>query len=210
MTDFDKNVFINCPFDKEYYELLRPLLFTLIFHGFYPRIALESSDSGMLRIDKIRLLIQSSRYSIHDLSRLQATRKNEIARLNMPFELGIDFGCRSFAGPGSPYRQKRFLILEKEKFRYMKALSDINGFDIKYHSNQPQEMIAAIRNWFVETVGLKNLLSPNVIWYKFTDFYGDLYDSMISEGFTKDQINFMPMPELIEYIKLWCAKNASQ
>jgi hypothetical protein len=208
MTDFDKNVFINCPFDKEYYELLRPLLFTLIFHGFNPRIALESSDSGMLRIDKIRLLIQSSRYSVHDLSRLQATRKNEIARLNMPFELGIDFGCRSFAEPGSPYLRKRFLILEKERFRYMKALSDINGFDIKYHSNQPQEMIVAVRNWFVETVGLKNLLSPNVIWYKFTDFYGDLYDNMISEGFTKDQINFMPMPELIEHIKLWCRKQA--
>jgi len=29
--DFDKNVFINCPFDQEYLSLLRPLLFTILY-----------------------------------------------------------------------------------------------------------------------------------------------------------------------------------
>ena len=44
--DFDKNVFINCPFDQEYLSLLRPLLFTILYVGFNPKIGLESSDSG--------------------------------------------------------------------------------------------------------------------------------------------------------------------
>jgi hypothetical protein len=76
---FEKSVFINCPFDSEYRPLLNALIFTLIKFGFIPRIALESSDSGVLRITKILELIKESKYSIHDLSRLQAKRENEVS-----------------------------------------------------------------------------------------------------------------------------------
>lgn len=77
---FSNSVFINCPFDREYYTLLRPLIYTLLYNGFNPRIATENSDSGQLRADKLIELIKSSKYSIHDLSRLQASEKNEIFR----------------------------------------------------------------------------------------------------------------------------------
>jgi hypothetical protein len=53
--DFDRNVFINCPFDPEYLSLLRPLLFTIIYVGFNPKIALESSDSSEVRINSLSL-----------------------------------------------------------------------------------------------------------------------------------------------------------
>ena len=79
---------MNCPFDKGYVSLLRPLLFTVISLGYQPRIASERSDSGENRIDKICQLIKESRYSIHDLSRLKAEEIGEFYRLNMPFELG--------------------------------------------------------------------------------------------------------------------------
>lgn len=95
---FEDNVFINCPFDEEYHALLRPILFTTIYLGLKPRIALERSDSGEPRITKIIELIRESKYAIHDLSRLKARRKGEFFRLNMPFELGIDVGCRTFGG----------------------------------------------------------------------------------------------------------------
>jgi len=88
-NNFHNNVFINCPFDSEYYSLLRPLLFTVAYLRFTPRIALETFDSGETRIERICDLIRSSKYSIHDLSRLKATRKGEFYRLNMPFELGV-------------------------------------------------------------------------------------------------------------------------
>lgn len=39
------------------------------------------------RINKICQLIRSSRYAIHDLSRLQSKKKNEFYRLKMAFEL---------------------------------------------------------------------------------------------------------------------------
>lgn len=78
--NFEKNVFINCPFDSAYDKLLRPLLFTIIYFGFNPKIATERSDAGEQRIDKICELIESSKYSIHDLSRIKSSKKNEFSR----------------------------------------------------------------------------------------------------------------------------------
>ena len=135
---YSKSVFINCPFDTKYYELLRTLVFTIVYFDFNPRIALETSDSGQSRLEKIVSLIQDSRYSIHDLSRLQAKAIDEYYRLNMPFELGIDYGLRVF---NKSYSDKRSLILETERFGYMKAISDINGFDIKNHSDIPEQLV---------------------------------------------------------------------
>jgi hypothetical protein len=92
---FAKNVFVNCPFDRDFYPLLRPLLFTIIYLGLKPRIALEDVDSGQSRIDKIVDLIASSKYAIHDISRIEAQKAGDLFRLNMPFELGIDVGWQS-------------------------------------------------------------------------------------------------------------------
>jgi len=105
---FETNVFVNCPFDDEYVELLRPMLFCILYMGFEPRIASERADSGENRIDKIVAMIQESRYGLHDLSRLKAQKKGEFFRLNMPFELGIDYGCRAFKG--EHWATKRILI----------------------------------------------------------------------------------------------------
>jgi hypothetical protein len=194
--DFDKNVFINCPFDQEYLSLLRPLLFTILYVGFNPKIGLESSDSGETRINKICELIRVSRYSIHDLSPLQSSRRNEFYRMNMPFELGIEYGCRLFAS--DHLRRKRCLILEKSRHVYIKALLDLSGVDIKSHQNKPEKLIAAVRSWFIETVGLRNIESSTVIWYPFTDFTSDFYEKRKSQGFSDEDIG-----EYIHFIQEW-------
>lgn len=199
--DFETNVFINCPFDAQYHSLLRPLLFTILYLGFNPKIALERSDSGELRINKICELIKSARYSIHDLSRLQSREKNEFYRLNMPFELGIEYGCRRFSS--GRLRGKRCLILEKERYDYMKALSDLSGVDIKSHKNDPPTMVREVRNWFVETVGLQKVSSSTVIWYGFNDFMSDFYAKREADGFSDDDLQMMPVPEFIHFIKEW-------
>ena len=74
MEEFNKNIFVNCPFDEDYKPLLKSLLFTIIYCGFNPRIALERFDSGEGRLSKIKELIDSSIYSIHDLSRIKSNR----------------------------------------------------------------------------------------------------------------------------------------
>jgi len=203
-ADFESNVFINCPFDEQYYPLLRPLLFTIVYLGFNPRIASERSDSAENWIAKICSLICASKYSIHDLSRLKATQAREFYRMNIPFELGIDYGSRLFGS--TPMREKKCLILEKERFEYMKALSDLSGVDIKSHKNEPIKIVRAIRDWFIETVGVRGVQSSTQIWYRFNDFASDFYDARRKDGFTDEDLNMMPVPEYIDFIREWVAE----
>ena len=198
---FSTNVFINCPLDPAYLSLLRPLLFTVVYLGYSPRIATERSDSAETRIDKICGLIRESKYSIHDLSRLRASEVGEFYRMNMPFELGIEYGCRLF-GP-SPFSEKKCLILEKDQHEFRRAISDLSGIDIKKHGDKPDEVVRAVRDWFVETVGQRRIESPTKIWFRFTDFASDFYDARLAEGFSDDDLNMMPIPEYVGFIQSW-------
>lgn len=87
--NFQKNVFINCPFDEDYRQLLLAVIFTVKRLGFIPRLTLEQANSGVTRITLILELIEASKYGIHDLSRLLAAEEGQPARMNMPFELGM-------------------------------------------------------------------------------------------------------------------------
>ncbi len=85
---FDRAVFINCPFDEDYAALLEAALFCVVYFGFSPRLANERLEAGENRLDKIVSLIRGSKYSIHDLSRCKAKDTAEFFRMNMPFEHG--------------------------------------------------------------------------------------------------------------------------
>lgn len=198
------SVFVNCPFDRDYLSLLRPLLFTLVDLGFMPRIASERSDAGENRIDKICELIRESRYSIHDLSRLRATEAGQFSRMNMPFELGIEYGCRVFGS--SEFRGKKCLILEKDQHEFRKAISDLSGVDIKNHNNSPAELVRAVRAWFVETVGLRGLASATELWNRFLTFRSDFYVTRLQAGFTDEDLETMPVPEYIDSIRTWLSR----
>ena len=204
-TNFSRSVFVNCPFDSEYLPLLRHLLFTIIYLGFLPRIASERSDSGENRIDKICTLIRACQYSIHDLSRLRASQIGEFSRMNMPFELGVEYGSRRFGV--QPLTRKRCVVLEKDQHEFQKALSDLAGIDIKHHRNEPAEVVRAVRNWFVETVGLSGVHSASRIWYRFADFASDFYDTRVADGYSAEDLNMMPVPEYVDFIQRWVAES---
>ena len=198
--DFSKNVFINCPFDDQFIPLLRSILFVIIYLGFTPRIALERFDSGETRINKIINLIEASKFSIHDLSRIKSSKKSEYFRLNMPFELGVDIGCKIFKDGKA--KDKKCLILEKEKYGYQKALSDLSNSDIKSHNNEPEEVIRQIRDWFVVNE-LERADSGTIIWDSFNKFMADFYLKREKEGFQEKDIQRMPIPEFIRFINEW-------
>src|ERR1051326_1964151 len=92
------SVFINCAFDEQYVSMLETIVFAVLACGFKPRSALEAGDSGEGRLDKIARLIRESKYGIHDISRVELDRSSRLPRFNMPFELGLDIGCRRFGG----------------------------------------------------------------------------------------------------------------
>jgi len=93
--DYQRSIFINCPFDPEYVPILRSVLFALIRVGLRPRIATERLVSNEHRLDKLMEMIPKCRFSIHDLSRLLPL-EGKLARMNMPFELGIDWAWNHY------------------------------------------------------------------------------------------------------------------
>ncbi len=195
---YEKNIFINCPFDDAYFPLLKPLLYTIKRIGFNPRISLERNDSGEIRLNKIKELIESSKYSIHDLSRTKATKIGEYFRQNMPFELGLDLGCRDY-NSDCKYREKKILILEEEKYSTQKALSDLSFADCKCHKGDAEELVYEVRNWFVEN-GHKGVPSASSIWDDYNIFYADLYENKYKNGFKQKDINRLPIAEFIGFI----------
>ncbi|BBK35573.1 hypothetical protein STAQ_06510 [Allostella sp. ATCC 35155] len=197
---FDTSVFINCPFDDEYLPLLRPILFCVSDLGFEPRIALERLNSAEPRVDKILELIAASKYAIHDLSRLKAERKGQFFRLNMPFELGLDVGCRIF-GNGR-FAEKRCLIPEAERYRYQAAISDLSNSDIAVHANNPLTVLTEVRHWLAGEAGIR-APGPSTLWGRFTDFMADNYDALTARGFSPRDIENLPIRELLPCIREW-------
>jgi hypothetical protein len=148
---FDRNVLINCPFEAQYRPVLDSLLFCVTRAGMTPKLATDRADAGESRLEKICGLMKESRFSVHDLSRCQATKKGEISRLNMPFELGIDYGYRNCGNPG--LATKRFLVMDEKPHRLRQALSDINGWDPTAHEGNAEKALKELRNWLNQEAG---------------------------------------------------------
>lgn len=141
----DRAVFINCPFDPKYRPLFRAMCFTILACGYVPRSALDYSDSGEVRFQKIVEIMSECGLSIHDLSRVELDKGSGLPRFNMPLELGADLGLR-LKGP-KLQRQRRTLILDAVAHRYDKTLSDISGQDIEAHGNKVEQIVGRVRDW---------------------------------------------------------------
>lgn len=200
---FEKCVFVNCPFDEEYEPILQAILFCIVDLGFTPRLASENQDSGDVRLVKIRELIEASKFSIHDLSRCQANAVGEHFRLNMPFELGIDYGCRQYFGQGRD--AKRFLILEEQRYRYQAALSDISGSDIQAHKGSYELAVKKVRNWLVNVAGA-NGVGPTAIFQHYTDFQEWYWEMKRTAGASDDDIREYPTSEVLDAMHEWIAE----
>jgi hypothetical protein len=138
-------VFINCPFDASYRPLFDAIVFAVMALGFEPRCALERDTGTQERLKKIIEIIHSCRFGIHDLSFMRVDRWTKLPRYNMAFELGLFLGCSEFGGQGQA--GKSCLILDRERWRYRKSLSDLSGRDIQGHGGNPEHAIVAVRNW---------------------------------------------------------------
>jgi len=197
---FNKSVFINCPFDDDYRQMMRAMVFTIMYLGFNQRIATEDQDTGHERISKIKRLIRSTCYSIHDLSRMEPLRKKDLPRFNMPFELGLDLGCREY-GSGR-LKNKKYLVFEKEKYRYQKVLSDISGNDIEAHDNDPLTLVHKLRGW-ISNILTKKIPGGTLIWQDFNVFLSHLEQAGVKVGLSKEEIQKMKIGEYMIYIRDW-------
>lgn len=177
---YTDSVFINCPFDKSYEPLLHCIVFTIYRCGFVPRSAMEEDDSSDIRIEKIERLINKCKYGIHDISRTEPDAVNSLPRFNMPFALGIFWGAKKFGTKAN--KEKIALILDTEKYRDQKFISDLNGVDIKAHDNKQENVIRAIRNWLHTALGRITVPSYDTINRDFRDFMQTRLPVMLTES----------------------------
>ncbi len=195
---YSKNVFINCPFDDDYYSLLKPIIFTVLYCGLKPRIS-ETKDGDAVRIHSIQQLIEQSKYSIHDLSRIEVKTLDDLPRFNMPFELGIDIGCKKYKR-----LDKKCLILEEKPFRIKAVLSDIAGQDISSHENDPIIIVKCVRDWIYKIKNANNKpVAYTIIWDLYHEFNFDFNQSMRSENQDPDKMWEIPFSELIQMTSKW-------
>ncbi|MGK0272380.1 MAG: hypothetical protein ACI88H_003051 [Cocleimonas sp.] len=128
------------------------MVFAIYDCGFVPRCALEEDNGGDVRFEKIKDLIEDSKFGIHDISRTELDEATETPRFNMPLELGVFIGAKKFGD--SAQKSKNLLILDREQYRYQIFLSDIAGHDIRSHENDPDTLITHVRNWLNGASGL--------------------------------------------------------
>lgn len=137
-------VFLNIPYDDRFRRLYLAYIVGLAHLGLEPRATL-GIPGGERRLDRILALIQSCRYSIHDLSRVEIDRHPPATpRFNMPCELGMTITWEKM----NPARHTWF-VFEAHNRRLQKSLSDLNGTDPNIHGGTIEGVMRELGNAFV-------------------------------------------------------------
>jgi len=197
---FDRSVFVNCPFDEDFAPILQAIAFCVVYLGFHPRLAPENADNAAARLDRIVELIRGSKYGIHDLTRCKSSAPSEFARMNMPFELGLDHACRRF-GDGD-LSDKRILILEHTRYDYQKTLSDISGWDIQSHNGNHEKAVRRVRSWLIAQAGAP-AIGAALIQGKYIAFQEWYWERELAAGSSEEDIKEYPTAELIQAMHDW-------
>lgn len=121
----------------------------------------------------------------------------------MPFELGIDYGCRQYFGNGR--ESKRPLVLEGEAQRSHAAISDLSGCDFQAHAGDYQKAVRKVRNWLYKESG-RGAHGPKKILDAYADFQEWYYERQLSAGFSEEDIQDYPTEELLDAMQQWIAE----
>lgn len=193
---YDSSVFVNCPFDSAYRPLFEAVVFAVYDCGFYPRCALEVDDSSEVRIQKITKIIGECRLAIHDISRTQLDRANRLPRFNMPFEFGIFVGAKAFGG--REHRRKACLVLDAERFRYQKFISDIAGQDIREHVRRVDRLIEQVRDFLSGYHDRATILpGGRVMTGRFHEFQRSLHQSCTKLRLARESLTYRDLANLV-------------
>lgn len=137
-------VFLNIPYDASFANLYLAYIAGITAFGLVPRATLEV-PGGERRLDRIFALIQTCRYSFHDLSRVELDQHRPATpRFNMPFELGLAVAWEKLHP-----RKHTWFVLESRNRRVLKSLSDLAGTDVHVHHGQVKGVFRELGNAFV-------------------------------------------------------------
>lgn len=182
-----KAVFINCPFDREFEPTFDAIVFATVCCGFMPRSALETGNVADSRLERIVQAIFSSKYSIHDLSRCRGEGSEQLARFNMPLELGIAM-ARRFGVRG---KRHDWLLLVPEGHQYVKFVSDLAGFDPLQYDGRTESVVPKVMSWLATRPDAVRTPTPKVVLGAFPEFLAE------KQRLTKDWGGDLPWADLV-------------
>ena len=191
---YARQVFINCPFSDDYRPLFEAIVFAVAACGFRPRCALEADDGGEVRVEKVARIIRACRFGIHDISFMELDEGSGLARLNMAFELGLFLGAKWF-GTRS-IKDKLALILDQDRYRYQKAISDIAGQDIRAHGGEVERAIRHVRDW-LSTATEEDIPGGAAIAGRYREFAKDLPSLCVELKLSHDSMTFADLAKVI-------------
>ena len=194
VQNYQKNVFINCPFDKDYDAIFNAILFTVHKCGFILRCSKEFDNSNSIRIKNIVRLIKESQYSIHDLSRVTLSGTSNLPRFNMPLELGIFIGAIEFGS--TSHRKKEYIVLESDQFRFKQFISDISGSDIKSHEGKVDVAIKCVRDW-LSNISSEKIPSASKIVEMYHLFSNELPELCSESKWIPNELTFEEYSSLV-------------
>jgi len=197
------NVFINCPFDPAYKPMFDAIVFAIFDCGFRARCSLEEEDTGEVRIDKILRIIRNCRYGLHDISRTELCPDNNLPRFNMPLELGLFIGAKKYGN--DEQSKKKYIVFDRDRYRFQMFISDIAGQDIKNHNNEPERAMRAVQSWLSSSSNRKTVPTFKTIQEHYSQFQIDLPGICLSLNHDITELTFNDYATLVTE---WLSVNA--
>lgn len=136
-------VFLNLPYDQRFKHLYLAYIVGVSALGLVPFATL--GIPGDRRMDRIFSLMESCKYSIHDLSRVEVDASPpRTPRFNMPLELGLAIALQRLGS-----QSHNWFIFESLLRRAEKSCSDISGTDVYIHQAEVEGVFRQLRNALV-------------------------------------------------------------
>lgn len=133
--------FINMPYAPRYEGVYLAFIAGLAGFGMVPTAAVKD-PSSRFQLDRIFKLVTESDYSFHDLSHMSLDKtKPRTPRFNMAFELGLAVATARLKNPNH-----QWFIFDTERYRVIKALSDLGGVTVRVHDRSPDSILRCLVN----------------------------------------------------------------
>jgi hypothetical protein len=122
--------------------------------------------------------------------------RTKLPRLNMSFELGLFLAAKRFGG--GRQSRKVALILDRTRYRYRAALSDISGQDICSHNGRVSQAIREVRDWLSSIDQGRQIPGGQHIHRCYVRFTRQLPRAAASQKLTVDELTYADMCRAME------------
>ena len=163
-------VFLNYPYDSEFEDLADAMHFAVISAGLLPVCAKDINVTDKPRLLMLVDTILKCKYSAHDFSRSKGEGEDNLARFNMPFEMGIAYG--------QAHRTQGHCctFFVSEPHDYHKYISDLSGLDPTCHFSDDLSLVSQMYEWLRKVVpgGMFNSVTTIEMKEKYQHFKSEL------------------------------------